>query len=106
PEQCRSASQEDTRFGGIKPYHDPEMVLSAQQSSRTSGLAEVMNVWMREYFTKIEPDAEEWLGSALDLWQQFSQVPGMTDILRQFSLEKIKRDLWTLSKGTQFKIRT
>jgi len=106
PEQCRSASQEDTRFGGIKPYHDPEMVLSAQQSSRTSGLAEVINIWMREYFTKIEPDANVWLGSALDLYQQFSQVPGMTDVLRQFSLEKIKRDLWTLSKGTQFKIRT
>ena len=105
PEQCRSTNHEDARFGGIKPYHDPTLVTSAQQSSRTSNFAEVLVSWMREYFTKMEPEAHVWKGSVLDLYQQFSQVPGLTEILRQFPLTKIKSDLFTLSKSSQFKIR-
>lgn len=104
PPQCVGTTQEEARFGGIKAYHNPEMVVSAQQSSKTSGLAQVINVWMREYFTKIEPDANVWVGCALDLYQQFQQVPGITDILRQMPFEKFNRDLLTLSKGNLFKI--
>jgi hypothetical protein len=105
PEQCRSSAVRDERFGGIKPYHDPYMVISAQQSSRASNTAELMNAFMREYFTKTNPDANVWTGSALDLWQQFAQVPGLTEVLRKFDLDRIKRDLMTLSKSSQFKIR-
>jgi hypothetical protein len=104
PPQCVGTTQDEARFGGIKVYHNPEMVASAQQSSKTSALAQVLIVWMREHFTKTDPDANSWVGCALDLYQQFQQVPGIGDVLRQMPFAKFNRDLHTLSKGNLFKI--
>jgi len=105
PEQCRSDSPKDQRFGSILPYHNPLMVVSAQQSSRASNLAELINAWMKVYFIQIEPSADVWKGTCFDLYQQFTQVPGMTDILRKFDLDRIKKDITVLSKSSRFKIR-
>lgn len=105
PEQCRSSSPKDQRFGGILPYHNPLMVISAQQSSRASNFAELMNAWMKVYFLQIEPTADVWRGTCFDIYQQFTQVPGMTDILRKFDLDRIKKDITVLSQSSRFKIR-
>lgn len=104
PPQCVGTTQDEARFGGIKAYHNPEMVKSAQRSSKTSALAQVLIVWMREYFTKTDADANNWVGCALDLYQQFQQVPGISEVLRQMPFPKFNRDLHTLSKGNLFKI--
>jgi hypothetical protein len=104
PPQCVGTSQDEARFGGIKAYHNPEMVTSAQRSSKTSALAQVLIVWMREYFTKTEPEANNWVGCALDLYQQFQSVAGISEVLRQMQFPKFNRDLHTLSKGKLFKI--
>jgi hypothetical protein len=105
PAECRSERPEDSRFGGITPYHDPQLVTTASQSSRTASLSEILDVWCREYFTKREPDADVWRGTVLDLYQAIMVDPGMTELMRQFPLDLMKRNLATLSNGTQFNIK-
>lgn len=105
PEQCRSDAPRDQRFGGILPYHNPLMVTSAQQSSRASNLAELISAWMKVHFIQIDPDADEWKGTCFDLYQQFTQVPGMSGILPKFDLDRIKKDITVLAKSSRFKIR-
>lgn len=104
PEQCRSTAVQDERFGGILPYHNSLMVTSAQQSSRASLLSEMIDAWMKCYFLSMEPDAETWTGTTVAFYQQLYQVPGLTDLLRQFTADRIKADLYTLSQSKRFKI--
>lgn len=105
PAECRSERPEDSRFGGLSPYHDPLLVTTAAQSSRTANFAEILDVFLREYFTKREPAADVWTGTVLDLYQAVTIDPSMTELMRQFPLDLLKRNLATLSNGTQFKIK-
>lgn len=105
PAECRSERPEDSRFGGLLPYHDPQLVTTAAQSSRTASLSEILDVWMRDYFTKRAPDAEVWRGTVLDLYQSIMVDPSLTELMRQFPLDLMKRNLATLSNGSQFQIK-
>jgi hypothetical protein len=105
PAECRSDRPEDSRFGGLTPYHDSQLVTTAAQSSRTASLSEVLDVWMREYFTKREPEADVWRGTGLDLYQSIIVDPSLTELMRQFPLENMKRNLSTLANGSQFDIK-
>jgi hypothetical protein len=105
PAECRSDRPEDSRFGGLIPYHDPAMVATAAQSSHTSNFAEVLDVWMRRYFTVLHPEADVWRGTLLELNRSILEDPSMQEIMRQFPLNVMKRNMSTLSNGARFKIR-
>jgi hypothetical protein len=105
PSQCRSERPEDSRFGGLLPYHDPVLVTTSAQSSRTSNFAEILDVWMRDYFTKRNPSVNSWTGTILDLYQSILIDPSLTELMRQFPLDLMKRNLATLANGTQFRIK-
>lgn len=98
PEECRD---EDPRFG-VRAYHDKELVSSAITSG--GGFDEIMDQWLVYHFTTRDRAAEFWEGTSLQLRQEILRDPAMTDILRAFDLDEIKRRLIKLSTGTLFHI--
>ncbi len=104
PEECRSERPEDSRFGGILPYHDETLVNTAAHNSNTASFAEILDVFSKEYFTKRNPDADTWRGTVLELYREIMVDPAMAEVMRQFPLDVMKRHLTTLSNGSQFRI--
>lgn len=94
PQQCLS---DDPRFG-VKSYHDKSIMAMAIASG--DGFDEVIDHWMVEHFTTRKPMDDYWEGTALQLRQAILQDPSMTDTMKAFDLDDIKRRLMKLASGT------
>jgi hypothetical protein len=80
PPQCRL---DDERFGGVKPYHEKSLVLTAEQSSSTAGFADVLEVWKPVCREQIKQDF--WVGSPVQLQQDLiTMVNHSGSVLKRF----------------------
>jgi hypothetical protein len=92
----------DARFG-VKSYHEPTLVASAEQSSYTSGFAQILEDWCYRYFEilhKADPP-KHWEGNAYQLKKELGGIDPMAqDAMRNYDVNRIGRDLASLqNKG-------
>lgn len=93
------------RFG-LVPYHEPSLVESARLNSSTSGFAELLADWMKDYFTVREPKAEFWKGTALQLQKEFLLDPTAQVAVRPYTIDLIGEYLGALMAKDAFKIES
>jgi hypothetical protein len=102
PEHCvlrRPNGVIDYRFGGVKPWHDPQLMLHANQSSRTAGFFEIIEDWKEEYFRVLNESRKPnekiwtWRGSAFQLRKQLCANAATADALRGVDIGDITRVL-------------
>ena len=95
PQHCRGSA----RFG-VKAYHEPSLLETAEQSSRSAGFHEIVDDWAQTFFAE-KTDLECWEGTAF----QFIKVLHNGDMaasaaLRSLTPETVSRQLVSLkSKG-------
>ena len=104
------AELREQRFG-VKPYHEPSLVSTAQHSSRTAGFNELLDDWTNTYFNVLSPVAEFWKGTAHQLHQALvaNNAPGTVKVTpdgvgRMLSAMK-NRPGSTLKNSTDGKLR-
>jgi hypothetical protein len=91
----------DPRFG-IRHYHEPTLVASANLT--TGSFGDILDAWMREEFTIRNPNHDTWEGTAVALRSSIVSDPNMIDLMKPFTLEKLKRAMAGLANNTLFKI--
>ncbi len=108
--QLNEFGQIDNRFGGIKPWHDEELVRTANQSSRTSGFNEILHDWKTEFFQMSNEGkvgaarVTSWRGSALQLYKVIAANPAVQSLMRGWDNDDISRNLEQLkAKGANLK---
>jgi len=110
PEHCvlrRESGDIDWRFGGVKPWHEPALIQTANHSSRTSGFVEILDDWKTDYFSALNEGKRTddrittWRGSAFQLRKELcSSSPATQDALRGEGVGDISRLLGQLrAKG-------
>lgn len=83
----------DPRFV-IKPYHDPDLVNTALQSSTVNAFAEILHEWKRNHFETEKGDS--WEGTTFQLHKLLHADPTATAALRTYSLDSVQRALSAL----------
>lgn len=91
----------DPRFG-IRHYHEPSLVASANLT--TGAFTDIIDAWMKEYFTVRNPQEDAWEGTAVELRSSIAVDPNMIELLKPFTIERIKRAMAGLSNNSLFKI--
>lgn len=98
----------DVRFG-VNSYHEPSLLVSAEQSSYTSGFSQIVEDWKDQYFG-IQckgQDIEYWEGTPFQLKKSMSGIdPAAQDALRGHDVDRIGRNLAALqAKGHRIEYR-
>lgn len=102
PEECRDV---DPRFGGVKAFADPYLVRTANHSSSTAPLAEILDDF-REQFRRMNMTAGCWEGTAAQLHIALNADTGRKESMRSYPIEKLMTQLNTLTqKGYPIKVR-
>ena len=100
PERCVGAS----RYG-VKAYHEPSLLQTAEQSSRSASFLEIIDDWANSHFAESK-NGDKWVGTS---WQLVKTLHGgdlaMSTALRGLTPDVVSRNLMSLkSKG--FEIET
>lgn len=93
PPQCRS---KDARYG-VKEYHEPSLLMEANHSSTSGTFGEILDEWQREYFHVREPQATEWVGTALQFHKSVLQDTSMNEAMRPYNVQASSRMLSNLA---------
>lgn len=98
----------DVRFG-VKSYHEPSLVLAAEQSSYTSGFSQILEDWKQQFFGILHKgkDLEFWEGTAYQLKKEIGTLDAQAaDALRGYDVNAIQRNLALLqAKGHRIECR-
>ena len=70
----------DWRFG-VKSWQHPDLLNIAKQASSTAGLAELLDLWRREWFR--QDDVDEWNGTALELMKDLGEVESIKSLVHK-----------------------
>jgi hypothetical protein len=102
PEHCLSTS----RFG-VKSYHEKVLMQTAEQSSRSAGLAEILQDWKQSYFGE-NPAQPFWEGTSYQFLKMLHKDQlGSAAGIRQLTADSTSRGLATLrAKGYRLDIST
>jgi len=63
----------DFRFGGVVPYHSPEVMQKIENESPDAQLKEILNVYREAWSSDHPKDKSTWHGSATELLQELSK---------------------------------
>lgn len=101
PAQCRGSS----RFG-VRAYHEPSLLQTAEQSSRTAGFHEVIDDFLQSFF--LESKADYWEGSSWQLVKALHQSDlTVASALRNISADLVSRNLMSLkAKGFEIEAKS
>jgi hypothetical protein len=102
PEECLGTS----RFG-VKAYHEPMLLQTADQSSRSAGFAEIVSDWATTYFED-NPKAESWQGSSYQWVKQLHQGDiAVSAAVRNLTPDVVSRNLMSMkAKGFHVEARS
>lgn len=102
PAHCRSSS----RFG-IQSYHEKRLMVTAEQSSRSAGFAEIVSDWKQTYFGE-NPALPHWEGTSYQFLKALNKDQlGSAAGIRSISADTVSRQLATLrAKGFPLEILT
>lgn len=100
PEHCLSTS----RFG-IRSYHEKNLMLTAEQSSRSAGFAEIVDDWKQNYFAE-NPKLPCWEGTSFQFLRALNKDQlGSAAGIRSLTADVVSRQLATLrAKGFPLEI--
>jgi hypothetical protein len=84
PEHC----QGEPRFG-VKSYHHPELIETAQQSSKTAAFIELLEMFKKSIFS--DASRTEWSGSASQLLAEMMADETTKNIAAKYSPDQIGR---------------
>jgi hypothetical protein len=89
----------DVRFG-VTSYHDPALVVAAEQSSYTAGFAQVLEDWKQQYFGVLNKgkDLKFWEGTAFQLYKEISRDEEARYALRGSDANTVNRNLASLQQ--------
>jgi len=76
--------RDSVRFG-IKPYHEANLVQSAQQSSPNAGFYEILQDFKHNYFNLSNHKADVWEGTTFQLQRMLMERCGGAEALRRFA---------------------
>jgi hypothetical protein len=101
PEHCKGSA----RYG-VKSYHEPSLLLTAEQSSQTAVVHEVIDDWAKRYF--VDSSEPFWEGTVYQLFKKLDESDSSaSSALRFLNPDKLSRGLMSLkSKGLGFESRT
>lgn len=85
---------------GVKAYHEPSLLKTAEQSSRTAAFTEILDDWIKSYFD--ESKDEYWQGTAFQLLKALHKDPMASEAgLRNLTPQSVGQALAALkAKGT------
>lgn len=84
----------NVRFG-VVPYHDPELLKVAEQSSYTSGFMQILNHWRTTYFSTHKQE-DSWEGTAFALLMSINADQAAMNATRKYDTNVITRQLTAL----------
>ena len=88
PSHCFEGAE--SRFG-LVPYHHPDLLASAVQSSDISSFAELVQQWMKQYFDAQPLDVLKWEGTVTQLRMEMLTDGIFSEMLRGYKTEQIAR---------------
>jgi len=94
PEECFDP---DPRFGGIRPWADEFLVRTANQSSTTAPLAEILDDFKGQYKTH-NPGKEIWRGTSAQLHRELNADSDRKEAMRSYPILKLANQLATLEQ--------
>lgn len=94
PDEC---SDPDPRFGGVKPFADEFLVRTANQSSTTAPLAEILDDFKAQYKTH-NPGKEIWRGTSAQLHRELNADNDRKEAMRSYPILKLSNHLATLEQ--------
>lgn len=101
PEEC---ADPDPRFGGLRHWADPYLVRTANHSSSTAPLAEILDDFMTS-FAAMSPSSAYWEGTAAQLHAALNADTGRKESMRSYPLEKLMTQLTALvQKGYRIEL--
>jgi hypothetical protein len=90
PEECEGSA----RYG-VQNYHEATMRKTAERSSSTASFLEILEGWIKVYFT-VNADAQQWKGTTVELLRELSKDPLTQSITRGYQAQDISRGLMAL----------
>jgi len=100
PEHCLSS---DPRFG-VLSYQERSLVNMANQSSVSGAFSEILEEWMRSYFTQQEPQADRWEGTSLQLYKAILLDHTLVEAMKPFNVQAVGRLVISLAVKKVFDI--
>lgn len=102
PAHCQGSA----RFG-VKAYHEPTLLTTAEQSSRSAGFQEIVDDWSASYFSD-KPGVAAWEGTS---WQFLKQLHAgdiaVASAIRGLTADSVSRQLMAMkSKGGSIDCRS
>jgi hypothetical protein len=98
----------DVRFG-VKSYHEPSLIIAAEQSSYTSGFSQILEDWKQQYFGIAHKGKglEFWEGTPFQLLKEIGGMdPQAEHAMRNYDVNAIGRNLASLQqKGHRIEYR-
>jgi len=94
----------DNRYG-VKEYHEASLLSEANHSSVSGTFGEILDEWQREHFMVREPQATEWVGTALQLHKSVLSDMSMTEAMRSYNVQAVSRMLCNLATRKVFDIQ-
>jgi hypothetical protein len=89
PKECIDP---DPRFGGIKPFADAYLVSTANHSSLTAPLTEILDDF-RGWWAGLHQDATSWRGTAVQLHSALNSDSGRKETMRSYPIDKLTQQL-------------
>lgn len=101
PSHCQGSA----RFG-VKAYHEPSLLQTAEQSSRSASFHEVIADWAASHFSETKEDS--WSGSSWQFVKMLHQGDlAVSGALRNMSADTVSRNLMSLkSKGFEIEAKS
>lgn len=101
PAHCQGSA----RFG-VKAYHEPSLLQTAEQSSRSAGFHEIIDDWASSYFA--ETKESKWEGTAWQLVKALHQSDlAVSSALKNMSADVVSRNLMSLkAKGFEIEAKS
>lgn len=94
PDECFDP---DPRFGGVRAYADPFLVKTANQSSSTAPLAEILDDF-KEFYTTSNPEKGEWRGTCAQLHRELNADNDRKEAMRSYPILKLANQLASLEQ--------
>lgn len=82
----------DPRFGGVLPFADPYIVSTANHSSLTAPLTEILDDF-RGWWAGLHADSKVWRGTAVQLHSALNSDSGRKETMRSYPIDKLTSQL-------------
>lgn len=99
PDECKDP---DPRFGGVAAFADPFLVQTANQSSTTAPLGEILDDFKADYLSE-NPNSTEWVGTSAQLHRALNANHDRKEAMRSYPISKLASQLASL-EGTGYPI--